>query len=245
VNAKTAILTCGLLALGAICFLQQIKQHRQAAEIAKLQNELQQASSLREENTDLTNRLKSAQERSEAEHAELIRLRGQAATSRQLAEENRRLKTAAERVITNQPVTAQSTDNPFDSQHGPGASLHVEQAKHWGFALINYAANHDGLFPQSLGEAVPFLHDELREDQRKQAVESADRYEILYRGLRTDLEKLPPESTIIVREKEPWQDQQGRWCKAYCFSDGSASIRVSRRNDFDAWEALRIPKRRE
>jgi hypothetical protein len=239
------MLASGLLALGAICFWQQIKQHRQAGEIANLRRELQQASSLREDNIDLTNRLKLAQERSEAEHAELLRLRGQAATSRQLAEENRHLKSAAERVATNQPVTAQPTDNPFDSQHGPGASLHVEQAKHWGFALINYAANHDSLFPQSLAEAAPFLHDELREDQKKQTTDAAERYEILYRGLRTDLEKLPPESTIIVREKEPWLDQQGRWCKAYCFSDGSASIRVSRQNDFDQWEALRIPKRRE
>ena len=242
-NAK--ILASGLLALGAICLLQQIKQHRQAAEIANLQSELLQASSLREENIDLTNRLKLAQKRSETDHAELIRLRGQTAASRQLAEENRRLKSAAERVATNQPVSTQPSDNPFDSQHGPGSAVRVTGAKHWGFALVNYAANHDGLFPQSLSEAVPFLHDELREDQKKEAVESADRYEILYRGLRSDLEKLPPESTLVVREKEPWLDQQGRWCKAYCFSDGSASIRVSRKNDFDQWEAIRIPKRRE
>jgi hypothetical protein len=56
------------------------------------------------------------------------------------------------------------------------------------------------------------------------------------------LEKLPPESTIIVREKNAWVDQRGMWCKAYTMADGSSTIRSSMKDDFEQWERLRIPK---
>jgi len=64
----------------------------------------------------------------------------------------------------------------------------------------------------------------LSEDAKARTLQTADQFEILYYGLRDDLETLPPESTIIVREKQPWLDQQGRWRKVYGMSDGSASM---------------------
>ena len=146
-------------------------------------------------------------------------------------------------TLTN--ATANSVaDNPFDSNHGVGAQTKVSHAKYWGFAMLNFAANNQGHFPATFGEAAPYLHDELSAQEKADAVQATERYELVFHGTQQELASLPPESTI-VREKEPWLDPQGRLCKAYCMSDGGAYIRPSRKNDFEQWEALRIPKAKQ
>lgn len=239
---KVGAVAVVMLALVAVILWQQSREKRLTAEAAALREQLQQAMLLEQENQRLTEQLRLADERSRAESSELLRLRAQATAARGIEQDNVRLKANLEQIAKRSSPPIQPTDNPFDSNHGIGAATRVSQAKHWGYALISYAANHEGRFPASFAEAASFLPDELSADDKARAIEAADRYELVYRGSLEDLEKLPPESTIIVREKEAWLDPEGRWCKSYCMSDGGATIRPSRKNDFEQWEALRIPK---
>jgi len=116
-------------------------------------------------------------------------------------------------------------ENPHDVPHGPGSWLKVICARHIGFAMIHYAANHHDHFPETFEDAIPFLHDELTPEIRASVIENASRYEILFHGTRQELNRLPP-TTIIVREKGPWLDQHQRTCRAVCFADSSAAIWV-------------------
>jgi len=241
---KVGAVAASLLATAALVIWQQRRAKRLMTQSAALREQVEQVAALREEAQRLTDQLKAASESSEADRRELVRLRAQAGVLRQAEQDKARLTAERDRLAqqTSQRPQAQPEDNPFDREHGPGAGAKVSHAKHWGFALINYAANHQGQFPASFAEAAPFLHDELSEDAKAQTLQTADQFEILYYGLRDDLATLPPESTIIVREKQPWLDQQGKWCKAYGMSDGSARVRTSRKDDFQKWESIRIPK---
>jgi len=224
---KVGAVAASLLAMAALLIWEQRRAKRLMTQSAALREQVEQVAALREEAQRLTYQLKAASERSEADRRELVRLRDRLAQQ------------------TYQQPQAQPEDNPFDREHGPGAGAKVRHAKHLGFALINHAANHQGQFPASFAEAAPFLHDDLSEDAKAQTLQTADQFEILYYGLRDDLATLPPESTIFVREKQPWLDQQGKWCKAYGMSDGSARVRTSRKDDFEKWESIRIPKPKE
>src|SRR5436190_18471596 len=226
---KVVTVSVALITLVAVIVWQQSRVNRLTAEAAALRERLQQATTLEQDNQRLAEQLRLASERSRVESSELLRLRAQATTARALEEENVRLKADREQVAKRTSPPPQPTENPFDKNHGPGAAAKVSQAKYWGYALRNYAANHEGRFPASFADAATFLHDELSADDKAKAIQAADGYELVYRGSLDDLEKLPPESTIVVREKEAWLDPQGRWCKAYCMSDGGATIRASRK----------------
>ena len=226
-------------------------QHR---EIRRLKSELSAAHELTSsqaawpaEIDGLTKQLRAVTDRSKADGVELARLRGQVATLRQLERDHAQLKAEHDELIqkSRQTSVPSSTTNPFDETHGPGAGAKANYAKHWGFALLNYAANHQEQFPASFEQAQAFLHDELSAaDARVQALQATEQFEILFQGSRDDLSKLPPESTIIIREKQAWVDKEGLWCKAYGMSDGSSMIRQSPKNDFEHWESIRLPTRK-
>lgn len=238
-------LACALILGLSTILLQQIRTKRLFTETAAFREQAAQLSALRDENQRLTEELRTMSQNTRSDIGELVRLRAQSTRLRQLEEEMAKLKAERERVALTNAAATSVADNPFDSNHGVGASIKVSHAKHWGFAMLNFAANNQGRFPTSLAEAAPFLHDELSPEEKAEALKAAERYELVFHGTRQELVSLPPESTIIVREKEPWLDPQGRLCKAYCMSDGGAYIRPSRKNDFEEWEILRIPKAKQ
>jgi RNA polymerase sigma factor (sigma-70 family) len=184
-------------------------------------------------------------ERLRREKSELLRLRGEVGMLRNQLSELQKLRAERDRLAQQSQSGASPSPeiDPFDKEHGPGAGAKAQSAKHWSFALINYAENHQGQFPASLEQASSFFRDGLS-PEAKEAVQATDRFEILFHGVKTELDPLPPESTIILREKQPWMDKEGLWCKAYGMSDGSSMIRQSLKNDFEQWESIRMPTRK-
>lgn len=238
--------------IAAVVLMQQYYHaKRLRTENAVLREQVAQAAHMHEQVEALNKELAAASQRRDNERGELLRLRAQGPKLQQKEEELTRLKrtnsllrSELDRAAlgTNPQWRETAAGDPFDGQHGPGARVKVNGAKHWGYALINYAANHQDQFPPSLTDAVAFMNDGLSGTEKTQAVQTADQYEMLYHGTTEALETLPPESTIIVREKMPWLNAEGKWCKAYCLADGSAYIRSSEVDDFAQWENLRIPK---
>ena len=217
------------------------------ADVTTLHEQVEQMATLRVENQRLAEQLRGASQSSRTDTSELLRLRAQATKLRQVEQENLQLKADRDRLAqsTRPPPQSKLDEDPFDRDFGPGTRTKVSNAKYWGFALRNYAAGNQDRFPANLGDATPYLHEELTADEKAQALEALSRYELLFHGSLDQLNSLPNESTIILREKEPWLDAQGRWCKTYCFADGSSSVRVMGKNDFAQWEGLRIPKSKQ
>lgn len=241
-----AVAVLAFLAMATLLWLQQSRSKRLMAQAADLRDQLEQVAVLRGENERLARQSGTANERAQADASELARLRGQVVRMKQLEQEFARLKAERDRLAQQSQASASPSPeiDPFDQEHGPGAGAKVKYAKHWGYAFINYAANHQEQFPASFEQASSFFHDGLSPAETKEAMQAADRFEILFQGSRSELEKLPPESTIILREKQPWMDKEGLWCKAYCMSDGSSTIRQSQKNDFEQWESIRLPIRK-
>ena len=147
--------------------------------------------------------------------------------------------------VTNQAAQEQAEGDSFDRAFGQGAHAKNRLAMRWGTALRTYAIQHQGQFPASLQEAVPFLQEDLSAEQKAQTIAAADDYEVFYHGRIEDMTNPPPESTIVMREKVPWQTSQGAWAKNYFLGNGSGTLHTEADGHFENWEALRIPKPRD
>jgi hypothetical protein len=244
-RVRAIAMAFALLALVSVIVWQHSRARALIAESAALREKIQQTVLREEESRQLREALRLMNEDSQAKLRELVQLRGQAASARQLKEENVRLRGELESVALRTKESSEQDGNSFDWNYGIGARATVNHAKYWGYAMINYATTHGRRFPASFAEAASYFHDELSAEEKAKAIEAADRYELVYHGSQDDLDGLPPESTIIVREKEAWLDPQGRWCKAYSLSDGTAIIRAQEKRDFAEWEGRRIPKAKQ
>ena len=234
-------MTLLLVGIGALLVSERRSNLAMRAEMDAFR---QNSAAMLEANQRVTEELQVLTQRSEAGQRELMQMRSQAAALRQAQQELARLKGERERSVRQEQAKREvpTDENPFDRHHGAGAGTKVSCAKHLGLGLLMYAVDHDGQFPNGLEQATPLLRDNFLKPELDNIVQQMDQFELLYRGTRQDLDKLPPESTIIVREKSAWVDQQGLWCKAYTMADGSSTIRSSMKDDFEQWERLRIPK---
>lgn len=219
---------------------QQATKHLQA-EAATLREQAAAAESLREENQHLREQLKAATEASQASSPELLRLRAQAGTTRELRQENARLKSERGR-LTKREADEQADGDSFDRAFGPGAHARNRLTMRWGTALRTYALQHQGQFPASFQDAAPFLQEDLSAEDKAQTIAMADQYEILYHGGIEDMTNPPPESTIIMREKDPWLTSQGTWARNYFLGNGSGTLHTEPDGHFENWEALRAQK---
>ena len=109
-------------------------------------------------------------------------------------------------------------------------------------AQRKYADEHQGVFPQDLGQITPYLPGPLRPDSESwenAALSGTNHFEIAFQGSWADLTNIPPRRVAIIREQMPWLRPDGCWARTYGFADGSASIIVSDDN-FQSWEALSV-----
>ena len=191
---------------------------------------------MRDENQRLTEQLRASNEQAQSNLSELTLLRAQTGTVLQLKQENAELKAKEDRAATQSP---QAQTDSFDIMYGTGAHLRVRSGMRWGLALLEYASNHQGQFPSSFQEAVPFLG---KDNESQQAASKADQYEMLYQGKLDGMTNPPPEGAIIVREKQPWRTPDGAWARTYIYGNGVGTIQTDPDGDFEKWEGPRIPK---
>ncbi len=241
VSRKLTAAAVMVAAIASVVLWREQRVRSLQTEIEALREQAGQLAALQEENGRLTRQFKAAVERSESDRRELLRLNAQRGALRRTEEENARLKAEQDRLAeqARQPAPPPPEVNPFDRDFGPGAGAKVAQAKHWGYALRNYAVNHQGRFPATFAEAAAFLPDGLAAEEKAPLLQAAAQFEIVFHGTLEDREGLPAESFLLLRDKQAWADPQGRACKAYCMTDGAATIRGAQNNDFEPWESVR------
>jgi hypothetical protein len=224
-----------ILVFAALFFWQQLRTKRLMEETASLRNQLEQAATLREDNDRLTRQLRTAEERSQTDLSELVRLRGQAGRSRQIEQENAQLKLERDRLFERAQSTAPNTQDPADQQT-PEEKL--QQAKGFfgrdlGMALIRSAEANNGIVPSELRgplfDTVESLSVGSEQDLR------VKNFELVYKGSLREV--ADGGETILAREIEPVQRADGQWVRLYIKADGSSQyIAAGARDGFTARE---------
>ena len=226
--------------------LREIRELKQ--EMRDLKEENTRIAALAEANTGLSNRLVKAAQDLEEGKREVARLRSSATQAKRLREENHQLTDQRSRLIEQQQQDRAGRQNQpekkeipwMDKRYGPGTSKRTGAARDWGLALKNYAEKNKGRYPRQLADAAPFL--KLPEDRLNQALQQAQRFELVFHGTEDDLRQLPSESTIILRERTPLQSENATWTKVYGLADGSGQVIAQPQGAFEYYERLRIPQ---
>lgn len=217
-------------------------------EMETLREDNTQIETLKQANTTLSNRLETATQSLEAGKRETARLRSSATQAKQLREENRQLTDQRTRMIEQRKqAQAEQHDQPqkkeipwMDKRYGLGTSDRTGAARDWGLALKLYADKNKGRYPRHLVDAAPFL--KLPEDRLNQALQHAQRFELVFHGTEDDLRQMPSESTIVLRERTPLQSEDGTWTKVYGLANGSGQVVAQPKGAFENYERLRIPQ---
>lgn len=104
-------------------------------------------------------------------------------------------------------------------------------------AAMEFASRHQDRFPTNLAQVAGDLRDELRNQTDLEAAQ----FEIVYTGSRAALAKYAhPGSILLIREKLPWKNTDGRLVKVYVFSDCSGTFHSVADGDFETWENQHI-----
>ena len=184
---------------------------------------------------------------SQEQFNELMRLRGEVGIlKRQLAgaeaagEAAKRALNSAGHGLDNHDEAEQ----PQEQEMQKGI-VKMGHAKAWMLALVSAAGDNNGFVPQ-FQQAQHFLPQALESavhagELAASAVDVNDatnHFEIIYQGRFDELAE--PWKVIVLREKEPWQLQDGSWVKTYGFADGHSEVHKAVDGNFDRWEAERM-----
>jgi hypothetical protein len=102
--------------------------------------------------------------------------------------------------------------------------------------MIQYASEHQGKLPPTLTSFTAATSADAGEGQE----EMKPLFELAYSGRISGLTNA--DKVIVVREKEPWLADDGRWVKAYGFADGHGEIHSEPNGDFREYERAGIPE---
>lgn len=226
---------------------QQISLHRLHDENRALQAQVNAADPAVSE-AELAKRAAEAAEleRLRAEHLELLRLRGEVARLRaeaarvaQLEQELARLRAAqAGPAGTLRPREAEPSEEEVEMLKARGIPK-LKALKDWALAVYLYASKNGGQLPASLGQARAFLPE--REEEQGAPALDEEALALVLTGRLADA--TDPATTIMIRERLPWQDAFGRWARTYAFADGHTEIRAaSTLEELEAQEHDRIDR---
>jgi hypothetical protein len=161
--------------------------------------------------------------------------------AKQLAE-NRRLAGAQFFSLADSNLMDHSYESAIAFSGGPGENGKLNDARALTAALRRYADEHQGEFPLSVDQVVPYLPKSLEANSPSGVdapLSGTNDFEIVYHGSQNDLTNIPPRRVALIRERRPWLTPDGKWARVYGSADGAASIVVSDDN-FQSWDAQYI-----
>jgi RNA polymerase sigma factor (sigma-70 family) len=104
-------------------------------------------------------------------------------------------------------------------------------------AMMLYASDNQEQFPSDLGQASKYIAEVIKEPSNLTPAQ----FEIVYHGSRDALTNYAhPNGILLLREKVPWRNAEGKWFKGYASTDGGGFIHSEPNGDFEAFEKRRI-----
>jgi hypothetical protein len=125
---------------------------------------------------------------------------------------------------------------------GPREPGKLNDARALTAALRKYAQEHAGAFPPTMDVLQPYLPGPLATNSRpweNAPLSGTNEFEIVFQGLQNDLTNIPPRRVALIRERQPWQDAEGKWMRVYGWSDGAAEL-VQSDDGFRSWDSQHI-----
>lgn len=203
------------------------KLQQQGEQLTQLQTEHQRmgnlASRTTNEHTVDANELENLR-------AQVVPLRSQAGELASLKQEQQRLQAALEQA--RKDLRTGNETNWQSTSHSVALGEKIHYAMSLTLAMHEYASQHNGFFPTNLEQTLNYFRDE----DRGQTNLSTAQFEIVFHGNRTDISKYAhPDRIILVREKEPWQNIDGKWVIAWSSLNGMGATYCPANGDFQEW----------
>jgi hypothetical protein len=235
---KTQAVILGLVVISGAAvpmWVQHQNQMQGRQENQALRQQLQQLSSDNERLSNQVVQLSASPAVAPEQERELMRLRGEVGNlRRQVAEAAKAQPKASSPAVTTQ---TQTTPSPEEEQKQAGIAR-LNFTKGWLLSFMLYAEKNGDQLPSSFEQAAAFMPDEVK----ALALAAGDKYglapdqfEIVYQGSIKSVQL--PATTILIREKQPWQNSDGSWSRSYGFADGHSEIHRAVDGNFAPWEA--------
>ncbi len=226
-----------LLENDATLHQQEIRLAELASENSKLSNLLAQAEAGVGAASNVT------------DSAELARLRDKAESLRRESGELA-AQWSQSRRAAGATALSQGDYNLLDHNHektiafsgGPREAGKLNDARAFGAAIQEYAHEHDGQLPSDLSQLTAYLPKPLDSNSPPWAnapLSGTNDFELLFQGTQGDLTNIPPRRVALLRERQPWQEPDGKWARVYGYADGAASL-VESDDNFQTWDAQHI-----
>jgi hypothetical protein len=234
-------IVCGIVVASAVTSLQMERQAQAKMQQgdALLEEQRSRLGQLQAENERLSNFLTQANSPNHPGDLQKLRdeaaiLRGQTNELTVLQDEARRLQ--ASLVRARQDVIGSSPgDLVFNKETGPK----IDYMSSLGFAIREYTRNNHDRYPTNFEEAAAFFPDRVRNETNLTPAQ----FEIVYHGNQLDAYNdtyAHPKRILLIREREPWKDADGKWMKVYEAINGRRWTVSLPYDDFEAWEEQRI-----
>jgi hypothetical protein len=222
---QTIALALAFLALGAVALWQHFRIKRLLEDTAALRQQLLAARALQQENERMNEQLRGANQRSLTDFQELLRLRNQAARTRQIEQENAQLKIQRDELAkrVHSPGSDQPTasDRPEDTANFPEQKFQSAKGffgRNLGMALIRAAEANGGVLPAELSGPLFKMVESLSGAEEYDF--RARQFELVYQGSLRNVKDVS--QIILAREKEPVRGADGQWKRLYVIADGSS-----------------------
>jgi ElaB/YqjD/DUF883 family membrane-anchored ribosome-binding protein len=227
-----------------------VQHHAHAQQRAADESLRRQASELTQQKSD-HEQLSSAVARSNFSPTtpsdELQRLRDQVAgLQRQtselaaLREEDRRLRASITAGWKRLREDLYGT-NGQPTEDSDALNARLDYCMRLGGAMRTYADRHGGQYPTNLVDAFSSL-PAANWTRTNFANFSPNEFEIVYRGpMPPPPDKFAhPSDILLIREKRPWKNTDGKWVKVYAMLSGLGFTHSVTDGNFDDWENRRI-----
>ena len=142
--------------------------------------------------------------------ADLQRLRAEAETLRQRTSELAKLREQARRL---QQQAGPQGKTPEEIREERIAKANFSKQVLLAFRM--FANDNQDLFPTSFAQATPYFPT-IQSGAGTNV--SADQFEVVYQGSAV---MTNAGDVVVLCEKQPWQNSDGKWCKVYGMADGS------------------------
>lgn len=136
------------------------------------------------------------------------------------------------------PPTTQPTTTSQEEELKQVGIAKLNFTREWLLTFMLYAEKNGDQLPSSFEQAAAFMPEEAK----AAALAAADKYgltpeqfEIVYQGSIKSLQS--PAATIVMREKQAFQNIDGSWSRSYGFADGHSEIHRAADGNFAPWEA--------
>jgi hypothetical protein len=236
--AKFKFISVAAIAIAAAVVSAMIQHQSQAKYTAserRLQEQSNQIAVLTVEQERLSNLLAQATNvHADDNAAELARLRSEAATLKKQTNNLGRPLVKSHVARPSPPASSQEFHTPeYYEQIHQTAVRRMEDAKGLVMAFVSYASDHQNQSPTSLDELASYLA------KNNSTMSGTNQFEIVFHGSLDQLQGLPPGAVAVVREQQPWPNQDGKMSRIYGLADGHSQI-VGSYDNFQSYEAQHV-----